>query len=1007
MSHPSPHLQNTGNNGTLELQQNSSGSDTRNNTPSLSSVMSASPSTNNGLSDDKRKAFQRAYVDGEDSDDSEEWEPPSENDEDSLDSIKDSESIASSTDVDSDEDDNEEYLPPRDVGTSSVGGVKSSTDENDKAKQTLAKHSESSPARVSATGAGAVDIGQLDSDDSLEDDDEEISIAKRTRRKQKVVEDDAFFDQLLPDEEDEFDFGIVDEDEEYERFRSFLADPQLADDSLSDSDDDDYAPDKDEELENDSDNEEEEKRIGNVSKRELSSLIDDVRNFFEDDLSGLQTIVQSQQVQNKEKERRGQMSTEIGRRYLERLTENTRRYLHILLYSFVECRYNMDIAPSRVTYRQVKIYNTLFEKLLELDKMYHGRLISSNTRGGSRSRSLLRKDVKQRKRVASKELSIAKRRAKVLGVPGLHLIPALLRICPKSIMPKDKKRRGSSASSTSRASQSKVEKSKYIQKGENCYFEHHSQQVKSKRRKDISLWIMKYKPFEVYTDIPIRYGPDENNVVANANGVNHFDFGRHQNTKGGNADKTNSKARYAVVDAYPPPKEQLKRKQREFTLWEDDLLLLGLKKFGYTNGSFEKIQESFLPGFTKNGIRKYFNDIVHSKISTATLSTKSLICKWYEARKRAHDNWTEEETIHLVQVFWPHEHGSVDEKIRLADAYVKEFQKKYPARSQKSIKNKINRIKRNQGIPKCRADIVKEFSRRKNQKNKDKVSSTAGKLSLQKPKKKTKGKITAEDRRKSLLESEKKSAVQDSRHNREISHENYFGLQLPTAMTQEVGGATISHLPDFYAHSMNRSISHNSNDGSSLKPLGAMDKESSRQNSYDFSLNNTLIGGGIPRFNSLGSTQGNFLSAIQGSALQFSNTSENINDGTNSSGKQVGIGPTTFAGAMSLGSTLNNRSNDGFDEGGELGFDNGGQLDDVAEINDPKKRKVGETDFANILEGSSKRSCVQQGHESFLVSDISNASSLDGGVLQSNEEGLFASQCSVDESSRFFVRRSK
>merc|ERR1711991_309067 len=108
-------------------------------------------------------------------------------------------------------------------------------------------------------------------DDSLEDDAEEISIAKRTRRKQKVVEDDAFFDQLLPDEEDEFDFGIVDEDEEYERFRSFLADPQLADDSISDSDDDDYAPDKDEELE-------EEKRIGNVSKKELSSLIDDVRN---------------------------------------------------------------------------------------------------------------------------------------------------------------------------------------------------------------------------------------------------------------------------------------------------------------------------------------------------------------------------------------------------------------------------------------------------------------------------------------------------------------------------------------------------------------------------------------------------------------------------------------------------------------------------------------------------------------------------------------------------------
>eukprot|EP00944_MAST-04C_sp_MAST-4C-sp1_P001005 g1005.t1 len=641
--------------------------------------------------------------------------------------------------------------------------------------------------------------------------------------------------------------------------------------------------------------------------------------------------------------------------------------------------------------------------------MYHGRLISSNTRGGSRSRSLLRKDVKQRRRAASKELSIAKRRAKVLGVPGLHLIPALLRICPKSVMPKDKKRGGSSASSRSRASLGKIEKSTYIQKGENCYFEHHSQQVKSKRRKDISVWIMKYKPFEVYMDIPLRYGPADNDVESKASGIDHVGVGCQRNGKGGGVNKRTSKARYAIVDVYPPPKEQLKRKQREFTMWEDDLLLMGLKKFGYTNGSFEKIQESFLPGFTKNGIKKYFNDIVHSKISTATLSTKSLICQWYEARKRAHDNWTDEETIHLVHVFWPHEHGSVDEKIRLTDAYVKEFQKQYPARSQKSIKNKINRIKRNKGIPKCRADIVKEFSRKKNCKNKDKVSSgSAGKsIRLQKPKKKTKGKTTAEDRRKSLLECEKNNARQDSRHSRELHDEHYFGLQLPTPMTQENRGAAGSHLADFYGHSIHRSLSHNSNDGSALRPLGAMGKESSRQNSYDFCRNNSLIGGGISRFNSLGSTQGNFLSAIQGSALQFSNATDSNHDVTTISGSKVAMGPTTFASALSLGSTINSRSNDGFDEGGELGFDNGGQLDEVVEINDAKKRKVGETNFASILESGSKRSCVRQNHESFLVSDTSNASSLDGSLSQSNEDGLSGSQRSVDESSRFFVRRSK
>ena len=338
---------------------------------------------------------------------------------------------------------------------------------------------------------------------------------------------------------------------------------------------------------------------------------------------------------------------------------------------------------------------------------------------------------------------------------------------------------------------------------------------------------------------------------------------------------------------------------------------------------------------------------------------------------------------------------------------MKEFQKKYPARSKKSIKNKINRIKRNKGgIPKCRADIVKEFSRTKNCKNKDKVSSgSAGKsIRLQKPKKKTKGKTTAEDRRKSLLECEKNNARQDSRHSRELHDEHYFGLQLPTPMTQENRGAASSHLAGLYGHSIH-DPSHNSNDGG-LRPLGAMGKESSRQNSYDFCRNNSLIGGGISRFNSLGSTQGNFLSAIQGSALQFSNASDSNHDVTTISGSKMAMGPTTFAGAVSLGSTIN-RSNDGFDEGGELGFDNGGQLDEVVEINDAKKRKVGETNFASILESGSKRSCVRQNHESFLVSDTSNASSLDGSLSQSNEDGLSGSQRSVDESSRFFVRRSK
>ena len=62
---------------------------------------------------------------------------------------------------------------------------RSIADKKDNVDQTLAKYSELSPARVSATEDYGVNIGQHDSDDSLEDDAEEISIAKRTRRKQK------------------------------------------------------------------------------------------------------------------------------------------------------------------------------------------------------------------------------------------------------------------------------------------------------------------------------------------------------------------------------------------------------------------------------------------------------------------------------------------------------------------------------------------------------------------------------------------------------------------------------------------------------------------------------------------------------------------------------------------------------------------------------------------------------------------------------------------------------
>ena len=60
-------------------------------------------------------------------------------------------------------------------------------------------------------------------------------------------------------------------------------------------------------------------------------------------------------------------------------------------------------------------------------------------------------------------------------------------------------------------------------------------------------------------------GLTDNDVETKPNGIDHVGVGRQRNGKGGDVNKRTSKARYAVVDAYPPPKEQLKRKQREFT----------------------------------------------------------------------------------------------------------------------------------------------------------------------------------------------------------------------------------------------------------------------------------------------------------------------------------------------------------------------------------------------------------------------------------------------------------
>ena len=87
------------------------------------------------------------------------------------------------------------------------------------------------------------------------------------------------------------------------------------------------------------------------------------------------------------------------------------------------------------------------------------------------------------------------------------------------------------------------------------------------------------------------------------------------------------------------------------------------------------------------------------------LSTKSEIRKWYKAMKKPHEKWTREETIELKRCFWPSIYGTNEERLTNIDHYVNKFKKKYPNRSEKSIKNKYSRIKKT--IPEKKSDIEK------------------------------------------------------------------------------------------------------------------------------------------------------------------------------------------------------------------------------------------------------------------------------------------------------------
>jgi hypothetical protein len=1068
-------------------------------------------SSNNG---DGSKKIKLLYVDNdssEDEDDNQEW-LPGENSNKSNDYVnqgKDN-TAEESTDVssssgndDDDDDDDEDYVPPTEVGeivyqteintnngtvveeiemynvggdsdnnsSSSKNNNKTTYSANGDAFQALDNRAVGLAHKKMESGdkEGAQEEEEEENDE--EEDDDEGTIARRTRTKQPltVEEEDMFFEKLdhdLPAVEEEFDFGIVDEDEEYERFKSFLVDPELfgENDVLSDSessDDDDYAPENDQDHDGDSDNELDDDRdeMRTVSNKEWKQLIDDVRDIFNNDLSHLTAITEpSQRVSSKERKRREQMSTEEGRVYLEKLTSVTRSYLHLIIQCFFKCRCQMDYSKQSIKYRHVKLYNKLYDHLLELDKMYHGRLISNKTRVGSKRRSLLRKHVRDKKKAASENLSQEKKRAKVLSVPGLHLIPDLLRICPKSLKPvKEASRSHVSSSSASRLTDMK--KSSYIPMDDEelCHFEFPSQKTVSDRKKDIALWILKYKAFEVYPILPLEYkfkikGEAGDSETKLNNEINN---------------KKICKAMYPIVDSYAPPGKKHVRKQRAFTQWEDDLLLLGLKKFSYKSESFESIQKYYLPGFTENGIRKYFNDIVQAKPKkeASLLSTKSKIRKWYKAMKKPHENWTREETDDLKRYFWPFIYGTSEERCTSVDHYINEFKKKYPNRSEKSIKTKYSRIKNM--IPEKKNDIGKLFKEIQNGNGFDNAdeNNLLDNKQQTKKKKKTQSLNTTVERRRNIRESEEdqldKELHKDSDRMLTIAnttivdnnpcnfrdifaetHDNNFnfGDRASSQDTAPYMGDALNQ-PLFITKSQDLFIDGMGTSSQTSDTSQYNNNYLSRQNSITQDLflssdsrRSQYNNNPLSRQNSI--NQNSFLSSdSRSNSLSWMAPHPHSHRSTNGEGSLIALpnatvtpsipsstGPITFSISTLNHESNNSSSQEPFDDGGELGFEEGGQLNDdgggdstTSNRTKKRKRNSDENQEINTIIISSKRHCNDDGifvsknslNNLMSLSQDSNSRNDSNSSIETSLPGTSSSSSHNNESSKFFVRRSK
>ena len=509
------------------------------------------------------------------------------------------------------------------------------------------------------------------------------TIAMRTRNRQPLpdIELDEF-DKYLPENEEPFDFGISNEDEEYNRFLAFFQDEDFQDFELfpeSEEDDDEYSP--TEEVGNAESDEEEEDDSPKVSHEEWVELVNNVREVFQGSMAGLQTILPKNRA-NRAEERLKERQHGRGKEYdlKQKTMLQMRQHLHILVETLLACccgdpeakstdAKHVQLKARKRTIAMIKSLNKMYRaSLQEQVPMFSSRLAGGNHRftrssfvrnspnlpGGAAGSSTDTAGSRPAQSTAADNETRASK-ASISCIAGLHMLPTLLAICDKM--------HGSTAAAPSAT---------IIDGGSNDGDgdetddddEDIMASMPPTAMKELLVWVKSFAPFKTYAS-PVY---DPNN-------------------------KVNLKARSATgTNPDDPPLKTAPEcivMKRSFTSAEDEILLLALKQCG--RGDFKKIQSQFLQGFTPSAIEKRFKQLVDRNRPLP----RNPVRKWHDDNKKHLNPWTEAEEKDMKSIFLQYKRALTTGKKKASklQEFVDRFQKKHPSRSYRAILNKYHRIK--------------------------------------------------------------------------------------------------------------------------------------------------------------------------------------------------------------------------------------------------------------------------------------------------------------------------